>query len=125
MTSQLFKSVFPKNILINYLNSCADETYIFSRDSYKKSCINGSLESFLDKLKDFYFPSKQYYVTRKMSYKNIVTIIRQVCKYLNIQYISKILYDKSSYEIIYYIYPEYNLTDIVADQQLPHNGVAF
>ena len=125
MASQLFKNHVPLDILISFLNSCTDEKYTFGRDAYKKSCINGSLDCFLNKLKDFYFSSKQYYVNRKMSYKNIVTIIRQVCKHLNIPYTSKILYGKSSYEIIYYIYPDHGLTDIVADQQLSHNGIAF
>ena len=123
MTSQLFKNDVPLDILINFLNSCTDEKYTFGKDAYKKSCINGSLDCFLNNLKVFYFSSKQYYVTRKMSYKNIITIIRQLCKHLNIQYISKILYDKSSYEIIYYLYPV--LEDTIAHQQLSHNGIAF
>lgn len=125
MTSQLFKNVVPADILITFLKSCTDDNYVFGKDAYKKACINGSVDRFLLNLKEFYFSSKQYYVTRKMSHKNIITVIRQLCNHLNIPYTSKILYSKSSYEIVYCIYPQNVLKDIVADQQLSHNGIAF
>ena len=38
-----------------------------------------------------------------MSYNNLMTIIRQLCKINNIKYYSKIKYDKNKYSIIYYI----------------------
>lgn len=62
-----------------------------------------------------------------MSYKNLVTIIRHVCNNLKIAYTSKILYEKSDYEIVYYINikKEDELTNIVADDQFTHNGIAF
>ena len=127
MTSQLFKDSVPNDILLTLLQSCTDTDtdihYIFGKHSYKKGCINGAVEIFLLRLKEFYFPSKQYYVTRKMSYKNIVTVIRQVCNSKNIPYSTKIVYDSSSYSIIYYIYPE--LSNVVTNQQFSHNGVAF
>ena len=44
------------------------------------------------------------YITRKMNYKNFITIIRQICKYHHFAFASNIKYDKSSYEITYNIY---------------------
>ena len=125
MASQLFKQEVSSDILINFLQSCTDETNVFGKDAYKKSCICGSIYIFLDSLKDYYFTSKQFYVTRKMSYKNIVTVLRHVCNHLNIHYSSKIFYTKSTYEIVYYINPQSMLTDIITNKQLSHNGVAF
>ena len=125
MVCQLFKQHVPIDILVNFLHSCTDETNAFGKDAYKKSCICGSIYLFIDSLKDYYFTSKQFYVTRKMSYKNIVTIIRHVCNHLNIQYSSKIFYTKSSYEIVYYINLQNMLADIITDKQLSHDGIAF
>ena len=39
-----------------------------------------------------------------MNYKNFLTILRQVCSSLSIKYSSKILYNKSKYNINYNIY---------------------
>ena len=122
MTSQLFKVAVPVDILITFLKSCTDGRYIISNDTYKRALSNGSIDAFLNNLKDYYFPSKQYYVTRKMSHKNFNTVIRQICNHSKIQYSSKVVYDKSSYSIIYYIDIS---TNIIADQQFPHNGIAF
>ena len=125
MASQLFKEEVSIDILVNLLQSCTDETNAFGKDAYKKACISGSINIFLDSLKDYYFTSKQFYITRKMSYKNIVTIIRHVCNHLNVHYSSKIFYTKSSYEIVYYIKPPIVLTDIITNKQLSHDGIAF
>ena len=40
----------------------------------------------------------------KLTYNSFTTIIRQICKYNQITYTSQIKYDKSTYEIVYYIY---------------------
>ena len=125
MASQLFKEEVSIDILVNLLQSCTDETNAFGKDAYKKACICGSIYIFLDSLKECYFTSKQFYVTRKMSYKNIITIIRHVCNHLNIHYSSKIIYTKSSYEIVYYINHKHILTDVITNKQFPHNGIAF
>ena len=125
MVGQLFKTDVPIDILVNFLQSCTDGTNTFGKDAYKKACISGSINIFLDSLKDYYFTSKQFYITRKMSYKNIVTIIRHVCNHLNVHYSSKIFYTKSSYEIVYYIKPPIVLTDIITNKQLSHDGIAF
>ena len=41
-----------------------------------------------------------------MTYKNLITIIRQICKYNNIPFTSDIKYSKSKYEITYFIYQD-------------------
>ena len=41
-----------------------------------------------------------------MIYKNFVTIIRQICKYHHIPFTSSIKYNKSKYDIYYFIYRE-------------------
>jgi hypothetical protein len=81
-----------------------DKYYTINNDSLKKMKLLGLYEEFTESLKPFYKPSKQFYLTRPPKYNNLTTLIRHVCKANNIIYSSKIKYDKSNYEIIYYIY---------------------
>ena len=107
MNSQIFKKQVPKELLYDLLNKICiknDKYYIFNKISYKKGDFLKLLEPFRTSLLDFYHISKQFYITRKLTYSSFVTIIRQICRLNNIDYISKIIYSKSSYDIIYNIY---------------------
>jgi len=108
MTNQLFKSKVSNDDFIAFLTTCCEvdenkNVYIFSNDAYKRAHFSKTLQQFLDSIVECYHKSKQYYVSRKMSYTMFVTIVRQICKSNGIPYVSKIKYDRSSYEIIYYI----------------------
>ena len=63
-----------------------------------------NLDNFYNQIKQYYFKSKLFYLERDKTYKNFVTILRQICKYHAIPYTSKILYSKSTYEIKYFIF---------------------
>ena len=54
MVGQLFKTDVPIDILVNFLQSCTDGTNTFGKDAYKKACISGSINIFLDSLKISY-----------------------------------------------------------------------
>jgi hypothetical protein len=41
-----------------------------------------------------------------MNYNKFVTVVRQICSVNNLPYTSKIVYNKSNYDILYYIYKE-------------------
>ena len=107
--SQIFKKkIEDKKIVVDFLKTyCINEKnneYIFSPISYKKAEYNKNIDSFIDFLKKYYHKSKQFYLNRTTTYKNFLTILRQVCNHLCISYTSKILYNKSKYNIIYIIY---------------------
>lgn len=107
MKSQLFKNDIPKDILFNFLDKYAIDKgnyYLFTTISYQKAKFHEELENFFDVLKEYYYPAKQNYITRKMSYNNFTTILRQICKCALITYTSKVKYEKSAYGIEYYIY---------------------
>lgn len=128
MPSQLFKEKIPLDILFNFLNSCSNldnGIYRFGINEYKKAIFNDLISSFINIIKSYYYLSKQHYIERKMTYKHLITIIRQICNHMNIPYISKIVYNKSSYEIIYYISNVDSSIYTIANKQLAHNGVAF
>lgn len=107
MSTQLFVSLLPRDAFINFLKSSCefnDNLCIFNTVSYKKNCFLNTLQPFLNELTNYYHVSKQYYVKRNMSYVRLLTIIRQVCKHLNITYTIVKKNIRSTYEIYYIIY---------------------
>jgi len=129
MSSQIFKYKLPLELLVELLDKISynstplattpedhpftsgyesslqtSKHYTIDNNSYKKGIFNESIVSFIEKCKPYYHVSKYVYLDRKMSFNNFITILRQICKYNNIVYTSKIIYDKSKYNIIYYIY---------------------
>ena len=106
--SQNFKKIYDLNKLINIISKfCTNEKkkeYIFSPISYKKMIYNKAIDPFITELQEYYHKSKQFYLKRDMTYKNILTIFRQILNSLCIPYTSKIIYNKSKYTINYIIY---------------------
>jgi|TARA_B110000967_G_scaffold60787_1_gene62440 hypothetical protein len=107
--SQLFQQKYTDVHFYEFLNkycNMENNKFIFNKASLKRAKLDDAVDPFLIELKKFYFPSKQFYLERDPVYKNIATIIRQICKYLHIAYTSRIKYSKSKYEIIYIIFPK-------------------
>jgi len=107
--SNIIKKDFNKEIIFDLLNEISildlnKEYFILNNESYKKGQMNNIIINFIEKIKDFYIKSKQFYLERTLNYKKFLTIIRQVCKSQNIPIKIKINYIKSKYEIIYHIY---------------------
>ena len=112
----IFKTYIHNSILIKLfqetcIKSEIDNSYIFNNDSYKKGVFNQTISHFIETCKLHYTPSKQHYLERKMTYNYFITILRQICKHNEIKYTSKIIYDKSDYNITYYFYP-INIDDV-------------
>jgi hypothetical protein len=104
--SQIFKYDISLNTIYDFLdNTCEmnDNEYILKNTSYKKGVMLNYIEPFCKKIEPHYYLSKKHYVTKKINYKSLATIIRQICKFKNINIRSHITYNKSTYEIIYYI----------------------
>ena len=85
-----------------------NNSYIFTKTSFKKAQFNNLVEPFCHSLKEYYHKSKLKYLERKINYKNFITIIRQICKSVHIPFTSKIVYDKSKYEIVYTIFTNFD-----------------
>jgi hypothetical protein len=66
------------------------------------------LQQFCTDLLPYYCNDKQVFVTRKMSYKNLNTILRQICRQNSIECKSQRKYDKSKTHIVYHIHDELN-----------------
>ena len=107
MSSQIFKQATPNTLLFEFLENTSIKTekkYIFNKSSFKKGMLDNIIDNFINDCKPYYFSSKQKYLDRKITYNSLTTILRQICNFNKITYTSQIKYDKSSYEIEYYIF---------------------
>jgi hypothetical protein len=107
MSSQIFKTPIPNELLIKLLDNIAIKTekcYLLNNNSYKKGMFNNLIEEFIKQCIPYYHVSKLKYLERKISYNSFITIIRQICNFNKITYTSEIKYVKSTYDILYYIY---------------------
>jgi len=123
MKSQIFKDKIPIEMLFSLLElgTTIKQTdqqddqqddpqtdhknyYIINKILFKKLQYNSHINTFIDKIAQYYFLSKQFYVTRVINYNNFLTIIRQICKINDTKFDKKIIYTKNNYDIIYYIY---------------------
>jgi len=96
-----------KKIMTNFLiQYCRYENnyYIINNEIFKKYKINNKLDSFIKDLLEFYRDSKKYFLERDITFNTLTTILRHLCKYLNVEYTKKIVYNKNNYTIQYYIY---------------------
>tara|TARA_B110000444_G_C18843122_1_gene600136 strand:+ start:2080 stop:2406 length:327 start_codon:yes stop_codon:yes gene_type:complete len=103
---QIVNNEIVNKILYEFLKQyCMLENnyYMIDKFTYKKYEYYNIITMFKISLKNIYTKSKQRYLDSKNTYNNLLTIVRQICKQNNIKYVSKIRYDKSKYDIIYYI----------------------
>ena len=107
MSTQIFKTGIPDELFTGFLNLLClknDKHYTFNSDSYKKGIYIGAIQQFIIECTPYYHISKRKYLNKKLTYNSLATIIRQICKFNKFTYTSKIVYDRSTYDIVYYIY---------------------
>ena len=107
MSLQIFKSQIPNHLLVELFDKICTKTkdyYIINNISLKKGIYSNDIQQFLELVRNYYHISKRKYLDKPLTYNSFITIIRQICKYNNIQYENKIKYDKSQYDIHYYIF---------------------
>jgi hypothetical protein len=106
MSKQIFKNPIPIDMLFSLLDTiCIKEEnkYIFNNNSYKKGIFENSIPPFIDSCRPYYHNSKHKYLDKKLTYNSFTTILRQICKCNNVKYTSQIKYEKSKYDIVYYV----------------------
>lgn len=107
MSTQIFKNQIPNNMLFQLLDKIClknEKYYTFNIESFKKGLYNEDIQKFLKECIPYYHLSKRKYLEKKLTYNSFATVLRQICNYNKITYTSQIKYDKSTYNIIYYIY---------------------
>jgi hypothetical protein len=107
MSSQIFKEQIPNNIFFELLDKIClknEKHYTFNINSFKKGFYNEEIQNFLNSCIPYYHISKRKYLEKKLTHNSFTTILRQICNFNKIKYTSEIKYDKSKYDIVYYIY---------------------
>jgi len=120
-THKLLKMSVPNELFYDFIKKIAhkmpnSEHFLIDLFAYKKAtycdeCPDGTvtqsqslLQKFCEDLMPYYCKDKQFFLTRKMSYNNLNTILRQICRYNSIECRSERKYDKSKTHIVYYIH---------------------
>ena len=78
--------------------------YVIDKNSYKSMLFLNIHLDFIEKLRPYYNPTKQFYLNRELTYNSFTNIIRQICKNNEIQIESSVRYNKSASNIDFYIY---------------------
>ena len=107
MSTQIFKKQIPNETFIALLEDIGtkgEKHYVINNESYKRGIFTNSIPMFMESCKPFYHISKKKYLERKLTYNSFTTVLRQICNFNKFKYTSQIKYDKSSYDIIYYVY---------------------
>jgi hypothetical protein len=107
MTKQIFRNTIPIQILFDLLEEIClktDKYYLVDMNAYKKLMYKELHVKLVNSIIEYYHSSKQFYVTRKMTYNSFTNIIRQICKTNNVMFTSQIKYNESKYNIDYLIY---------------------
>ena len=79
--------------------------FVINKSYYKRAVFLDIIKDFVSDIKGYYHISKYKYIENVNNYAKFMTIIRQLCKVNNVNFVSRIIYTKSTYDIVYYIYP--------------------
>ena len=92
-----------ENQEIDYILKWLKQKNFENKMNVKKIRVNQLKDWKKDYHGGIYHKSKQFYLKREVTYKNLLTIFRQLLNSLCIPYTSKIIYNKSKYCIHYII----------------------
>ena len=106
MKSQIFVKNINLKMLTDFLDVIKEKNknkYLISPIIYRQAQYNDKVAPFFTEIDEYYHSSKKKYL-ENINYKKFLTVIRQLCRSLNVYYKSEIKYSRSNYEIVYYIY---------------------
>lgn len=107
MSTQIFKNMIPSEKIFSLLELLCiknNKYYLFDFISFKKGMFTEEINKFLQECKPYYHISKRKYLEKEITYNSFTTVLRQICNFNKIIFTSQIKYDKSNYEIVYFIY---------------------
>jgi len=113
---KLLKKPVPNELFYDFIKKIAHkmpnsnyfliDVSVYKKATYCDECQEepSLLQQFCNDLMPHYCKDKQFFLTRKMSYNNLNTILRQICRHNSIECKTDRKYDKSKTQIVYYIY---------------------
>ena len=125
-THKFFRTAIQVEMLYDFIKKISykmpnSEYYLIDMNAYKKAIYCPEphsvsfIEQFCNDLMPCYCKEKQVFLTRKMSYNNLNTILRQVCRHCGIECKSERKYDKSKTHIVYHIA---SIASVVSDVKM-------
>jgi hypothetical protein len=107
----IFKSPVPMETLYEFLDKfciknakCKNKYYLLDATAFRKIQYHITwYNSFVQQIAPYYHTSKQMYLTRPLTYNNLVTIIRQICKMNDVIFFKRVSYSKDDYNNDYTI----------------------
>ena len=119
---KLLRAPIPTELVFGFIHKIAHKLpnsnyYLIDLCAYKKAMyceaepeteeVKPSLmQQFCNDLMPYYCNDKHVFLTRKMSYNNLNTILRQVCRHCAIECRSERKYDKSKTQIVHHVYDQ-------------------
>ena len=120
MKTNYFKKHVPSNILLSLLSEICvvnNNSYVIDMSSYHNGIHKGLIQNFMEECKKYYKDSKQIYVTKNITYKSFLTVVRHICKINSIIYSHHIQYCHSIYQVVYNIcIPNTNETQHIVNE---------
>lgn len=115
MINQIFRKNVDPQILYELLSKIClttDKYYCVDMNAFRKMTFHLYHEEFFKTLLDYYHVSKQFYLTRPLTYNSFTTVLRQICKSNEIMFTSTIHYNQSKYTINYFVFfdKEYDIS---------------
>jgi hypothetical protein len=91
---QIFKSCVPQELTLELLDKISlkeNGFWVITYEKYKQGIHTGIIQDFFSACIPYYHISKQHYITRKLnytkvSYSNLLTVLRQICNNSNINW---------------------------------------
>ena len=109
MLKQIFRNNIPSKLLYDLLYKIClktDKYYLFDMNAFRKMVFHEYHIDFFNIIRQYYHLSKQFYITRDLTYNSFTNILRQICKSNEIMFTSDIKYNESKYNINYLIFLE-------------------
>lgn len=102
-----YVDIFDSFVIENFIQE--NDYFIYNAEVFKKLCYENKIRFLLETLKAYYYNNKKYYLEREpITMNQFNTILRQIMKKNEIQYMKKVKYVLSKYQIEYYIYIKKN-----------------
>jgi hypothetical protein len=105
--SKIIKYPIPLNILFDLLDEICllkDKYYVLDDNSFNKMKYLNIYEPFIQKLKECYFPNKLHYLKETPNFREFIVIIKQICKYNNLNISIQNVHKNGVLKTIYNIY---------------------
>lgn len=108
MLDKIFKANVPLEILYRVIHLyCVKKTdhYIIDEIFYRQLKFHTDIyQEWIDQICEYYHDSKRFYAERDITYNNLITMIRQICKTHRIMFSKKKCYRNCTYENVYELY---------------------